>query len=490
MIACVIFRMLIILQVLNVFSACSGIDDFFSEYDPNDCSLFLIPASFHISYNYWEPSSEWSECVCGSTNRTRQMKHCNSGTCTYCNRYEKCKSCYNDGTLTPSGCNCTERYYEKCCENRISICEAVPADVVFVLDSSLSQTEVQFNKQLDFVARFIDAVNVSETEFQFAVVTFSTVAVTELDFDSSLSKNDLKTQIKKISFRPGATFTDKGLSMARSLLSTRGNRLDGLSIVKFAFILTDGMSINKRATKDAASNLRREASVVAIGVGHDILHSELQSIASPSDKHSLSYVYSVENFDALHTMIDRLIDATCERCEVSNMTDIFVVIDDLSGSALTAEEFQTALNALTCIVQHLSAYGQPNGQTVNITTIDDLGYKLTSLSNASDLDILLISIQNIRQRKSCYTNDCDKPIELNISSGLIPIIKRVTDNHIDTRSNSRKILIVFSSGRFADKYMVRLELQDTLNKSNIDIFAIGPGYGTDIDGLHSLVREP
>ncbi|KAH3813925.1 hypothetical protein DPMN_142398 [Dreissena polymorpha] len=76
----------------------------------------------------------------------------------------------------------------------ISRCEAVPADVVFVLDSSLSQTEEQFNKQLDFVARFVNAVNVSDTEFQFSVVTFSTNAVIELEFDS-LSKDAIKASL-------------------------------------------------------------------------------------------------------------------------------------------------------------------------------------------------------------------------------------------------------------------------------------------------------
>lgn len=230
---------------------------------------------------------------------------------------------------------------------------------------------------------------------------------------------------------------------------------------------------------------------VISGIGHEVLHSELQAIASPSDKHSLSYVYCVENFDALNSMIERLIDATCEKCGVSHMTEIFVVIDDLSGSAMNQKDFHTALNGLTYIVQHLSAYGQPNGQTMNITIIGDFGFRYTSLSNATSLDTLLQSIQSIRQQESsCYTAECDTQMALNISSGMIQIINVITDQSKDTRNNSRKLLIVFSSGRFIDTSLVKLELQDPLNKSNIDIFAIGSGYDTEMGGLHALVKEP
>ncbi|KAH3813924.1 hypothetical protein DPMN_142397 [Dreissena polymorpha] len=157
---------------------------------------------------------------------------------------------------------------------------------------------------------------------------------------------------------------------------------------------------------------------------------------------------------------------------------------------MTQQELSAALNGLTYIAHYLPAYGQVNGQTVNITTIGDLGYRHTSIHNATDLDSLLMSIQSIRQQQSlCYINECDKALAINISSGMIQIIP-ISDQNSDNRNNSRKILIVFSSGRFVDKALVKLELHDELGESNIDIFAIGPGYDTDMEGLHALVKEP
>ncbi|KAH3807291.1 hypothetical protein DPMN_135626 [Dreissena polymorpha] len=279
-----------------------------------------------------------SDCPCGTANSQKMRDksfccfeyHTAQECIEYCGlnieslvEYEECEQpvCYNSGIWNETECACTDRYYGRCCENRVSICEAVPADV--------------------------------STEFQFAVVTFSTGAVLEIEFDSTLTKEELKTQVLKIPYRPGATYTHKGLDIATTLLARRQNRLAGLSIMKFVFVLTDSMSSNRLATEAAARNLRKDAYVVSIGIGSEVSHKELHKIASPPDSYSLSYVYSVENFDALNTLIDRLIDATCEKCGVSSKSDIVGVIDNLSESAMNREEFQAALNGLTYIAQHL-----------------------------------------------------------------------------------------------------------------------------------------
>ncbi|KAH3813922.1 hypothetical protein DPMN_142395 [Dreissena polymorpha] len=342
---------------------------------------------------------------------------------------------------------------------------------------SLSQTKEQFNTQLNFVAKLIDAVNVSATEFQFAVVTFSTRAALELEFDSTLTKEELKTQVLKIPFRPGATFTHKGLDIATTLLARRQNRLAGLSIMKFVFVLTDGMSSNRQATEVAARNLRREAYVVSIGIGSEVSHKELQKIASPPDSYSLSYVYSVENFDALNTLIGRLIDATCEKCGVSSVSDIVGVIDNLSESAMNREEFQAALNSLTFIVQHLRAYGQPNGQKFAIEIIGDYDNKHVRFANATDLNDVLFKIQIIRQQPlSCEKEKCvNQYPRRNIASAIKEIITEF-NQLIEGRVGARKIVLVFSSGRFNNKTDITSDMHGLYNESIVDVNAIGSGY--------------
>ncbi|KAH3857042.1 hypothetical protein DPMN_099639 [Dreissena polymorpha] len=84
--------------------------------------------------------------------------------------------------------------------------------------------------------------------------------------DHRLTKDAIKLQnkIRSIRFRPGAT--DKGFSLACNMLQSRGNRLLGLTIEKFTFDLTDGMSTDRRSTKREAMHLRSMSTVVVVGI--------------------------------------------------------------------------------------------------------------------------------------------------------------------------------------------------------------------------------
>ncbi|KAH3847900.1 hypothetical protein DPMN_090235 [Dreissena polymorpha] len=122
------------------------------------------------------------------------------------------------------------------------------------------------------------------------------------------------------------------------MLQSRGNRLPGLNIEKFTFVLTDGMSTDRKSTAAEALSLRSLSTVVVVGIGQMVSHEELQRIASPPDEFTMSYVFAVKNFDSLHSLIDRLIDATCGKCSTRSRTDIIALIDDLSTSNMTSSE--------------------------------------------------------------------------------------------------------------------------------------------------------
>jgi Mg-chelatase subunit ChlD len=134
-----------------------------------------------------------------------------------------------------------------------------------VLDSSTSQTKDEFRQQLDFVLKFIDQVNISKEEFQIAIVTFSFEAKIEINFNHSTNKDNLRDAINKISFRPGATFTNKGLNAALNV-ARLSERRKGMVTLTYAFVLTDGMSTKRQDTRLAAKALRdHNVHVVAIG---------------------------------------------------------------------------------------------------------------------------------------------------------------------------------------------------------------------------------
>ena len=93
----------------------------------------------------------------------------------------------------------------------VGICRPLPADVVFVLDSSVSMTEPQFNKQLEFVSNFTDEIELGHRDFQISVITYSFDAHIEFDLDQYNESVTLKEAIANITYKPGITNTHLGL---------------------------------------------------------------------------------------------------------------------------------------------------------------------------------------------------------------------------------------------------------------------------------------
>ena len=149
----------------------------------------------------------------------------------------------------------------------LGICQPSVADILFVLDSSTSQTKQEFETQLDFINAFIDKIVIGERNLQVGVITYSFEAVTEISIGQCNDNATLKDAIRKIKYRPGPTFTNKGLEKAKvEIDNTSRIRPFGHYAKRYVFVLTDGMSNNRKATAAAARNLKTTVNqVLAIG---------------------------------------------------------------------------------------------------------------------------------------------------------------------------------------------------------------------------------
>jgi NADH/NAD ratio-sensing transcriptional regulator Rex len=76
------------------------------------------------------------------------------------------------------------------------------------LDSSISQTEQEFKKQLKFVNSFIDVIVIGADNLRIAVITYSFEV--KIKFGDYMDKELLKHAVDAIEYNPGATFTHKG----------------------------------------------------------------------------------------------------------------------------------------------------------------------------------------------------------------------------------------------------------------------------------------
>ncbi|XP_046370521.2 collagen alpha-4(VI) chain-like isoform X2 [Haliotis rufescens] len=180
------------------------------------------------------------------------------------------------------------------------------ADVIFLLDASSSEGSSNFQKELDFVSKFVNDFDIGPDHMQFGAIRFSTSASLVFDLNSHTTKASLQMAVASISYTGGTTYTDKALALARGtgFTSTHGARPDAK---RYVIVITDGESMSPTQTLTAATNLKNDGvSIITIGVGTQVRQSELDGMAT--DK---THVFTVKDFNVLQTIHKEVQKKTC-----------------------------------------------------------------------------------------------------------------------------------------------------------------------------------
>lgn len=174
-----------------------------------------------------------------------------------------------------------------------------------MLDSSSSEGAVNFQKQKDFVASFVNSLTIGPSNVQVGVITFSTTARINFDLNDHRTKSTVVSAINGISYVQGSTHTDLGLNLAwTKVFNQLGDRPDAQNIL---YVLTDGQSSNPAATAVQAGQVRdNNIKTYAIGIGTTVRRPELNSIAMTS-----AYVIQVSNFSNLQNITSKLRNDLC-----------------------------------------------------------------------------------------------------------------------------------------------------------------------------------
>ncbi|KAJ8314226.1 hypothetical protein KUTeg_008787 [Tegillarca granosa] len=181
-------------------------------------------------------------------------------------------------------------------------CHSVKADIMMLLDSSASVGSTYFRKQLQFVQSVVNSFDIGQSSVNMGVVTFSSAPHPQFKLNDYQTKHSLIDAINRIHHQSGGTNTDSAIDylLKHSFTARNGDRSDAPNI---AVIITDGQSSSRQSTIREANLLHnRGITTVAIGIGGGINLKELIGIAS-----NQSLVFTVANFDALHT-IQGLVD--------------------------------------------------------------------------------------------------------------------------------------------------------------------------------------
>ncbi|XP_052802582.1 cartilage matrix protein-like [Mya arenaria] len=400
--------------------------------------------------------------------------------------------CQNNGTcqdrVNDVECQCPVGYYGWFCET--ATCQPTMADVIFLLDSSISQTEDDFKKQLAFVNQFIDHVVVDERNFRVGVVTFSFKAHLEIGLNDYKDNVTLKEAVNNITFRPGGTLTHLGLDeVTKHVQDILPERLFGKKAKRYVFLLTDGMSTNRQSTLQAAAKLKTNVTkVLAIGIGSEVSQDELLGVASPGDERAPGYVFSVHNFNALYTVIEQLVALTCDECFWNTSSDVTFLLD--MRSDISDLDFSQAVDALTYILT--DTLNKNFNVTVRLALVsyDDERVQIQRhLTDTATTDSLIQYIQTLTVIRSCDGGSTGSCGSLNINTLDKALHKIEHDIFSESADDTRQIIILLTNGdsrvsRGPGSTLARLKGSGRL------VFVVGVGEGFKIESAQGLVSDP
>ncbi|XP_071081370.1 collagen alpha-6(VI) chain-like [Haliotis cracherodii] len=332
-------------------------------------------------------------------------------------------------------------------------CPDKPADIVFVVDGSGSEGSSNFRKETTFIINFVNNFNIGHLKSQVSLVQFATTVRNEFNLKDHTDNSSLDSAISRIHWLNGETYTGDALNYVdrNSFSQANGGRNN---VDKIVIVLTDGESNHPNETAVAAKKLHdRRITVVAVGIGSAVNQDELNAIASNS-----KYVFLVPNFDALHTIHQKLTDTTCKLCDSSPIDLAFLL--DGSGSEAKSN-YGNQLDFVKLVIGELNFHG--NGTRIAMVTFATNAHKDFDFNTYKDLH----SINNAIDRT--HYPDGESYTHLGL--------QYLTDHTFATnmaRYGSKHVAVVLTDGRSNEEDLTKIEA-NRLKAHGVLVISVGIG---------------
>ena len=189
-------------------------------------------------------------------------------------------------------------------------------DLMFVLESSLSITSINFQAFLQFITRIINQYEISTTTTQVGIVLYSLTTSADASFSISigsiLDKTQLIQTILALQQLPqSGRRTDLALNLARQQLQSFRNAVPNVVIV-----LTTGQSDNTGLTFQAAQFLQslEDTEVFVVGVSTDSSAEFLDEMFAIGTNPDSDHVFTILDFErrSFNSIFKPIIEELCD----------------------------------------------------------------------------------------------------------------------------------------------------------------------------------
>ncbi|XP_061885754.1 collagen alpha-6(VI) chain isoform X2 [Entelurus aequoreus] len=216
------------------------------------------------------------------------------------------------------------------CEPERECKKTEKADIIFLVDSSISITLDKFRSMQKFMSSMVNQTTVGKDLTRFGVILFSTDPESVFTLNQYESKRDVLQSISTLKPLSGNTYTGKALKYALTFFNAEHGGRAALGVPQILMVITDGNATNSYNLVEPSTALReKNISVFSIGV-EGAVRKELEIIAGQD----LSRVFYVDNFAALETLYKNITHALCNStkpaCEKQKADLVFLI--DQSGS--------------------------------------------------------------------------------------------------------------------------------------------------------------
>ncbi|XP_047136671.1 collagen alpha-1(II) chain isoform X1 [Hydra vulgaris] len=356
----------------------------------------------------------------------------------------------------------------------------VPVDLGFLIDASGSIGAVNFQKILQFVAKIVDAFQISENGTHVGVIYYSDNATVAFDFNSlkgtALNKDNVVKQINKIAVTDGQTRIDMALQLAKShLFNVKGGMREDKA--KIALVLTDGRQTRGSSAPDAvdlhvASRPLKDIGVqiYSLGIGRDYDIGELLDIASDD-----ASVFRSSDVDELVSIVASITETTCKGC--TNAIDIHFAID--SSVNVGEENFEFFRNFVRAIGYKFVI--SETGSHISASVFGSDATMIFNMSKATSQETFLLEVDKLP-----YLGDQTS----NMDKALKYINKEVFTMSGYARQNAPKVVIFLTASNCKTCDEKLSEAVKPLKQNGVQIITIPVSNKVVLEEMYSISSLP